>query len=107
MLANNGIMDYSMLLGIENRFHVADDLGLEESASGRKQSLRSQLPESELQRFKRHMFKSPDGTQIFHFSIIDFLQLWNCKKKTEHFLKTKFLGAHPGKLSSIEPEMYK
>lgn len=28
MLANNGIMDYSMLLGIENRFLVADDLGL-------------------------------------------------------------------------------
>ena len=88
MLASHGIMDYSMLLGIENRFHVSDDLGLQEASSGRKQSLRSKVSESELERFKRHIFKSPDGTQTFHFSIIDFLQLWNCNKKTENFMKT-------------------
>ena len=51
-----------MLLGIENRFHVSDDLGLQEASSGRKQSLRSKVSESELERFKRHIFKSPDGT---------------------------------------------
>ena len=57
----------------------------------------------ELMRFKRHMFVSPDGNQTFYISIIDFLQAWNCNKKTEKFLKTKFLGADPKKLSSVEP----
>jgi hypothetical protein len=72
-LAKHSIMDYSMLMAIENRYHVSDDLGLQESASGRRQTLRSKIAESEQLRFKRHMFKSPDGTQTFHFSIIDFL----------------------------------
>ena len=104
MLAAHNIMDYSILLGIENRFHVSDDAGFEQSASGRKQSLRSIQPESELKRFKRHVFTSPDGNQTFYFSIIDFLQEWNCIKNTEKFLKTKFKGANPNELSSVEPQ---
>jgi hypothetical protein len=107
MLASHGIMDYSMLLGIENKFRVSDATGFEKSDSGRRQTIRSKLTEDELKRIARHIYTSPDGSQIFHFSIIDFLQLWNCNKKTEHFLKTKFKGAKPAKLSAIEPQRYK
>ena len=53
------------------------------------------------------MFRSPDNSQIFHFSIIDFLQIWNCNKKSETFAKTVLLGASKDKLSSIEPVLYK
>ena len=38
MLSAHGIMDYSILLGIENRYHVADDVGLKDMRSGRIQS---------------------------------------------------------------------
>ena len=41
MLAAHGIMDYSLLLGIENRFIVCDDEGNEQVQSGRRQSIRS------------------------------------------------------------------
>jgi 1-phosphatidylinositol-4-phosphate 5-kinase len=73
MLCRHGIMDYSMLLGIENKFRVSDSSGFEKSESGRRQTKRSKLPDSELKRIARHLFTSPDGSQIFHFSIIDFL----------------------------------
>ena len=73
MLAEHGIMDYSILLGIENKFNISDDAGNEQSQSGRKQSVKSRQKVEELMRFKRHMFQSPDGNQLFYFSIIDFL----------------------------------
>lgn len=103
MLCKHNIMDYSLLLGIENKYFVADDLGIVQAASGRKQTKRSKLPPSELKRIARHIYHSPDQNQTFHVSIIDFLQQWNCNKKTENFLKTKFKGANPSKLSAIEP----
>lgn len=73
MLASHGIMDYSMLLGIENQYRIADEAGKETNESGRRASNRSKLPAQELLILQRHMFKSPDSTQIFHISIIDFL----------------------------------
>lgn len=62
---------------------------------------------AELKRFKRHRFISPDGMQTYHVSIIDFLQLWNCNKRSEQFAKTKFLRADKKKLSAVEPKFYK
>ena len=44
--------------------------------------------------------------QTYHLSIIDFLQLWNCNKKSEQFLKTTFLRANKRLLSAVEPELY-
>jgi hypothetical protein len=35
MLASHGIMDYSMLLGIENQFSIADEAGNVTNRSGR------------------------------------------------------------------------
>jgi phosphatidylinositol-4-phosphate 5-kinase-like protein 1 len=43
MLAKQGIMDYSMLLGIENLYHIEDEEGNVKSVSGRRRSRRSKL----------------------------------------------------------------
>jgi len=92
-LAKLNIMDYSILLGIESKVKVnteSSDFVIGRDA--RKMTVRST---GELQRFKRHRFTSPDGLQTYHVSIIDFLQLWNCNKRSEQWVKTKLLRANP------------
>jgi len=80
-LASVNIMDYSLLLGIESKLQVNTENSEHTVVNaGRKVSVRST---AELQRFKRHRFASLDGMQTYHVSIIDFLQLWNCNKKSE------------------------
>ena len=98
-------MDYSLLLGIEAKVQVnSEHFDTVINGERRKLSIRSS---QELQRFKRHRFTSPDGTQTYYVSIIDFLQLWNCSKRAEQFAKTTFLRANKAKLSAIEPNEYK
>ena len=90
-LASLNIMDYSILLGIESKVQINTE-NVEHTVvnAGRRGSVRDG---SELVRFKRHRFTSPDCMQTYHVSIIDFLQLWNCNKKSEQFVKTNFLRA--------------
>ena len=104
-LASQNIMDYSLLLGIESKLQINTE-NSEHTVinAGRKASVRST---AELQRFKRHRFTSPDEMSTYHISIIDFLQLWNCNKKSEQWLKTNFLRADKKKLSAVEPKFYK
>lgn len=47
MLAAHGIMDYSLLLGIENRLVVCDDVGNEIVGTGRRQSVRNAVQREE------------------------------------------------------------
>lgn len=56
---------------------------------------------------KRHRWFSVDGKEIYHISIIDYLQLWNANKIGERFLKTKFLGKKGDELSAVEPNFYR
>lgn len=56
---------------------------------------------------KRHRYFSVDGKEIYHISVIDYLQLWNTNKKGERFLKTKFLGKKGDELSAVEPNFYR
>ena len=72
--------------------------------ANRKGSVRSG---AELARFKRHRFTSPDGNQTYHLSLIDFLQMWNFKKRAEQFVKVHFLRANKKLLSAVEPQFYK
>ena len=74
------IMDYSLLLLIENR-------------NG------NQVDPSSV-----HMFNGP--TEIYHVAIIDYLQAWNTNKKGERFLKTTIKGKDGSTLSVIEPSQY-
>lgn len=56
---------------------------------------------------QRHRFYSVDLKEIYHMSVIDYLQVWNMNKKGERFLKTKLLGKKGDELSAIEPNIYK
>ena len=80
-LATCQIMDYSILIGIESKVQVNTE-NFEHTVinAGRKASVRTTV---ELKRFKRHRYTSPDRMQTYHLSIIDFLQMWNCNKKSE------------------------
>ena len=66
-------------------------------------SEKSSKPLKEDDLFNRHQFISADGKWIYHISIIDFLQMWDCSKKTEHFCKTWCLGKDNTKISAIAP----
>lgn len=41
---------------------------------------------------KIHRFTAHSNKKMYHISIIDYLQEWNCNKKGERFLKTVILG---------------
>lgn len=43
---------------------------------------------------------------IYHIAVIDYLQEWNCNKKSERFLKTVVLRKNKAMLSAIEPNEY-
>lgn len=47
-----------------------------------------------------------EGDCVYHIAIIDYLQLWDCSKKGERFLKTNLLGKDGPTLSAIEPRQY-
>lgn len=76
-----GIMDYSLLLAIE------------ECGEGR-----SLTPDYV------HMFSN--DRHVFHVSIIDYLQSWDLNKKSERFVKTQLLRKDGKTLSAIEPNEY-
>ena len=101
-LASLNIMDYSMLLGIEAKVHVNTG-AMERSASIDERRGNNFSTTAELTRFARHRFMSTDGLQTYHLSIIDFLQLWNCNKKSEQFAKVRILRANKAQLSAVEP----
>ena len=77
----HGIMDYSVLLGIENVVHsgaVSDELvDTYEGANAFDDKI-----------LGRHRHSSPNQMQSYHLSLIDYLQQWNSKKRGEQFLKT-------------------
>ena len=84
-------MDYSLLLGIESRVKVLNEEGSKTVASKKSSLKRMSTTSIELERFKRHRLYSPDGAWSYHVSIIDFLQLWNLKKKGEQIGKSRIL----------------
>lgn len=104
-LASLNIMDYSLLLGIESRLQISSEWS-EHTVVNAGRAL-SQQSTAELERFKRHRFTSADCMQTYHVSIIDFLQLWNCKKRAEQLAKVTIMRADKKKLSAVEPEFYK
>lgn len=52
----------------------------------------------------KHRFS--DNKKVFHIAIIDYLQAWNCNKKTETFAKSKLLRNQPEDISSMAPGPY-
>ena len=50
--------------------------------------------------------RSRQFQQIVHVGIIDFLQKFDFKKKTEHKFKSWSPGVNPSALSCVEPKLY-
>lgn len=75
-------MDYSLLVNVEAKKDAGTDM-----------------------QDTRNTFESVDGTEIYHFGIIDYLQTYNLDKKCETWFKRRFLGA-ADEQSSVEPNLY-
>lgn len=126
ILKNGNIMDYSLLLAIEENPHFRQHaatvrrLTKNSNSSGNtdltpKSQLGSQSPinqsESNLEnphkKFEknRHMFLSSNLQFIYHLAIIDYLQDYNFDKKSEHFVKTIWRGRR-AEISAVPPERY-
>ena len=53
-----------------------------------------------------HEVRSSCGKYIYHICIIDYLQLFNYKKKIERLYKTKRFNINPQDVSSIDAISY-
>jgi len=93
-LFEKGLMDYSLLLGISyviEREHDYEDPNLSEST----RFLRNARPIST---------RKLSG---YAFGIIDYLQLWNWRKRVERCFKIYLKCATPDKISAIPPNDYR
>ena len=54
----------------------------------------------------RHQIESADGSQIIHIALIDYLQEWNFKKKTERLAKVIIKGYDKDMLSAVPANPY-
>ena len=124
ILREGNIMDYSLLLAIEEnpnyRAHAVTvrKLSKASSTSPRSNSVKSEdgSPLNSLNednnmmphhKFKasRHMFLSSNLQYIYHLSIIDYLQDYNLDKKMENFAKT-ILKGRKAEISAVPPKRY-
>lgn len=123
ILKKGNIMDYSLLLAIEEnphyRKHASTVRKLSKASSDNprvKSGTITSDGSSDLingddvpphQRFKtsRHMFLSSNLQYIYHLSIIDYLQDYNLDKKFENFAKT-ILRGRKAEISAVNPNRY-
>ena len=111
-------MDYSLLLGIETlepNHQLSSDLihSMKAPRLSRSTYTRDSVnlqDEEELvmnvreRMSRKHCFIQ--GNCIYHVAIIDYLQAWDFKKRTERCIKTNLLGKDGPTLSAIEPTQY-
>jgi len=53
-----------------------------------------------------YKFLSEDKTHIYHVSLIDYLQPWDCNKQSEKFAKTHLLQRKWQDMSAVHPDFY-
>jgi hypothetical protein len=92
------LMDYSILLCIEE--NIQDKHKTKEEIIVTFDNLKKE-------KGMRHQFISDCGKWIYHLSVIDYLQDYNCEKRGENFLKTNRTTAENAKLiSAVHPDDY-
>lgn len=91
-LCSQGIMDYSLLMGIQSSEYFVDT---------------SQLPRNRRDLLFTQPATSVAGPSLYHFGIIDFLQQWTLEKKMERFYKTVVKRKDPEGVSALPPKPYK
>jgi hypothetical protein len=127
-LKSQGLMDYSLLVGVKRqRFEVIkENLDAASSSSNRRETFHgtrgsvvidtgasalASIAIDEKNPFQKHedggvRAAIVEGPGTFYFGIIDVLQEWNLKKKIERYFKVYVLGVDADGLSAIEPETY-
>lgn len=119
-LREQGLMDYSLLVGIKRaKFEVLkqpeddsrkSDLNLRSSPSGNRPSTASfsSLNENPFNCDVDGGMRAAvvEGPGTYYIGIIDILQEWNFSKKLERFGKKYLLGKDGNGLSAISPDYY-
>ena len=118
-LCSNGIMDYSLLLGvIEVRFQVnSRNIVSDRSDHVRIPSIEADMAADSNPNSKRSMLKQSIaslrtsdvvvGPGFYYIGIIDILQTWTWEKRLERFIKTVFLRKDPDGISALKPKPYR
>ena len=92
------LMDYSILLCIEENMTDKHKT---------KEEIIASFDQVKKDKGHRHQFISDCGKWIYHLSVIDYLQDYNCEKRGENFLKTNRTTAENAKLiSAVHPDDY-
>lgn len=89
-LGQMGLMDYSLLLVVEER-----------TAKGIKATRTLEDPAT-----CHNKILSQDKKLIYHIGVIDYLQNWNYVKRIENLYKTRILQRDPYQIAAIEPKKY-
>ena len=99
ILLKGGIMDQSLLLGVEpnTRFELVDTL---------LPGIYDKTPEEEEFFRNRHRFMSADRKFIYHIAIIDYLQHYNIGKWFEYTTKGIINGSFNADYSCWPPKRY-
>ena len=98
-LRDNDLMDYSILIGMEQIIQKQESENVDETILD--SGCFDQNDEYQLGKVY-----SECGNFIYHIFIIDFLQSFNANKKIEIILKRVFKNAKASELSSINPFAY-
>lgn len=107
-MRNLGLMDYSLLLAVEN---IKDPKNvLKKIRSQDFSNSGSQLsPELSIIAEKaksRHHFNSTCGRYVYHIAVIDFLTRFNFHKRCESYYKTTIKNRKKYLVSCVEPNLY-
>ena len=94
-LLEQGIMDYSLLVGI----HDCDRTCAHPESTG-------DGPEDAIHGGIKGVGEAENSTAYYFVGIIDMLQLYNMQKKLEHMLKTRLRCDDPHGISAVPPPEY-
>ncbi|EQC30308.1 hypothetical protein SDRG_11885 [Saprolegnia diclina VS20] len=97
-LYDQGIMDYSLLMGVQSCEYYVEP-GIVGGAHGNGIQSASA--------FATQMATSVNGPALYQFGIIDFLQQWTFEKKFERYYKRYVKRKDPDGISAMPPKQYK
>eukprot|EP00602_Paraphysomonas_sp_CaronLab_P007267 CAMPEP_0185035428 /NCGR_PEP_ID=MMETSP1103-20130426/26766_1 /TAXON_ID=36769 /ORGANISM="Paraphysomonas bandaiensis, Strain Caron Lab Isolate" /LENGTH=726 /DNA_ID=CAMNT_0027572497 /DNA_START=540 /DNA_END=2720 /DNA_ORIENTATION=+ len=117
LLAELGVMDYSLIVGIKKRtFDItAED---EDDGNSSRELLSSEFYSQPTggsglrfstgkKKYSSFRAKSVSGPAVYYMGIVDFLQDWNTRKKIERAVKV-YIGRHdPHGISVMKPQPYR
>ncbi|CAK4081343.1 unnamed protein product [Aphanomyces euteiches] len=99
-LCDQGIMDYSLLLGIvEVRFHVT------KTAPDAEESFAKPVAKQSVAAMRAA--EVVVGPGYFYIGMIDILQTWTLEKRLEGFIKTFFMRKDAAGISAMPPKPYR